>query len=866
MNMIAKLLHRLRALFRKEELDRELSDEMAFHLEKQIEQNIAAGMSAEEARYAALRSFGGVEQVKEECRDAWGVRFIDTLLQDIRFGLRMLAKNPGFTTVAVIMLGLGIAVTTTIFTVADDFLLRPLPFSNSDRLVMVKRYLQNVPQSGTNDPPSFKYWREQNHVFEEMAAWSEMTHHFNLTGAEGPERIPAMQVSAGFFRVLGVKPILGRTFSAAEDRSGGNPVAVISHSLWQTRFGGNAAIIGKTIILDGKDYTIIGVLPAGFRFSTTPEEVWTPLAEYLDGGHGGEFLNVIALLKPGVTLAQAQADMEAITTPWARQFSDWGNGDQWVAVESLRDRYARDLHPALLALLVAAALVLLIACANLANLLLARATSRYREIAMRRALGASRARIIRQMLLESLVLALLGGTGGLLIAFASVSAFYAVLPTGWQPIARGGIDATVLSFALVTLLLTVLLFGMAPAWSASGFDLNEGLKEGLRSPLASMSRRSFRAALVAGEVALAAMLLTGTALLMKSFARLSAVNLGFNSENVLTVDLARTKGGEDAFYKDVLERISALPWVRAAGAINYRPLYGPAWSQDITIEGRRPRAPNDKIYAGHRSVSLGYFRAMGIPLLKGRSFVATDQDKLVAVISETMARRDWPGEDAVGKRFRRNASDWFSIVGVVGDVKEDGATAEPAALMYFLEGYPNMTLVVPAAQNPTNLIADVRGIIRSVDPDQPIGGIHTMESIVSESVAPRRLTMLISGLFAGLALFLAMIGLYGVISYSVAQRSHEFGIRMALGAAKGDILRLIITQGFRLAVAGIIVGMAGALALTRVLTSLLYGITPADPITFGAVSLLLVGVALLACYIPARRATKIDPMVALRYE
>ncbi len=795
------------------------------------------------------------------------------LFQDVRYGLRMLVKNPGFTVVAVLTLALGIGVTTTIFTAANDFLLRPLPFGNSDRLVIVKRYFREFLQSGTNDPATLKFWREHNHVFQDVAAWNVMTDHFNLTGAEGPERVPAKQVSASFFGVLGVKPVLGRTFSAAEDRAGGNRVAVISHSLWQTRYGGNSGILGRTIILDGKDYAIIGVLPAGFRFSTTPEEVWTPLAlpDYGDGGHGGEFLYVIALLKPRISQAQAQADIEAITTPWARQFPDWGNGDQRVAVESVRDRYARELHPALLVLLVAAALVLLIACANLANLLLARATSRYKEIAIRRALGAGRARIIRQMLLESSVLALLGGSAGLLLAFACGRVFYTALPAGWQPMARGGIDARVVAFALVTLLLTVFLIGMAPAWSAAGFDLNEGLKEGLRGPLASMSRRSFRAALVVGEVALAAMLLTGATLLIKSFARLSAVPLGFNAENVVTIDLARTKGGEDAFYKDLLERLSALPQVRAAGAINFKPLYGgPAWGQDITVEGRPPRPRGDYIWAGHRSVTLGYFRAMGIPLLKGRSFVATDEEKRVAVISETMARRYWPGEDPVGKRFGVNCGggpcNWRSIIGVVGDVKEDGATGEPAIAMYFLETWAEMTLVVRAARNPTNLIADVRGIIRSVDPDQPLGNIRTMQNIVSESVAPRRLTMLISGLFAALALLLAMVGLYGVVSYSVAQRSHEFGIRMALGAAKGDILSLIVTQGVRLAMAGVILGMAGALTLTRVLTNLLFGITPTGPLTFGAVVLMLLGVTLLACYIPARRAAKVDPMVALRYE
>jgi len=386
-----------------------------------------------------------------------------------------------------------------------------------------------------------------------------------------------------------------------------------------------------------------------------------------------------------------------------------------------------------------------------------------------------------------------------------------------------------------------------------------------------MSRRSFRAALVVGEVALAAMLLMGAALAIKSFARLSAVDLGFEAENVLTVDLARSKGGPDAFYKGVLERLSALPQVWAAGVINFKPLYGgPAWGQDIAIEGRPRRPLNDSIYAGHRSVSLGYFRALGIPLLKGRSFAAADEDKSVAVVSAAMAQRYWPGEDPVGKRFGVNCSrggcSWNSIIGVVGDVKEDGATGEPVTAMYFLEIWPEMTLVVRANQNPTNLIADVRSVIHSVDPDQPLGSVRTMQNIVSEFVAPRRLTMLISGLFAGLALLLAIIGLYGVISYSVAQRNHEFGIRMALGARNDDILRMIVAQGFRLAMAGIVVGLAGAVVLTRVLANILFGIRPNDPLTLGVVAITLVGVTLFACYIPARRATKVDPMVALRHE
>jgi putative ABC transport system permease protein len=861
--------------FRRRYWDEERARELEAYLAIETDENIARGMSPEEARYAAQRKLGNPTLIREEIYHMNTLGWLETLWSDLRYGARMLRKNPSFTAVSVIMLALGIGVTTAIFTAANDFLLRPLPFSNSERLVVVTQYSSKTDQIwGTGqpldvDPPTYKYWREQNHVFEEMAAWSEMTHQVNLTGSEGPERVRAMQVTAEFFHVLGVNPVLGRTFSPAEDRPGGTRVAVISHALWQARYGGNSGILGKTMILDGKDYTVIGVLPAGFRFSTAPEDVWAPLAASLTEGHGGFYLTAIARLKPGVTLTQARADMDAMTSQLAQQFPEW-NQNLRVAVKSLRDRYTRDLHPALLALLGAAALVLLIACANLANLLLARGTGRHREIAVRRALGASRPRVIRQMLIESSVLALLGGSVGLLLAFAGARTFYAALPADWQPLTRGGIDASVLIFASVTSLLTVFLFGTAPAWSATGLDLNASLKEGWRSPVAGLRRRSFRAMAVAGEVATAAILLTGTGLLTKSFARLSAVNLGFNSENVLTVSLARTNKGVDAFYGKVIERITALPQVRAAGAINIPPLADGSWGQDIYIEGRPPRPRGDDIWATHRTVSLGYFRAMGIPLLAGRSFVATDQDKPVAVISKTMARRYWPGEDAVGRRFGISCPDgkcnWRTVVGVVGDVKELGATEKPFTSMYFLDTMNDMTLVVRAVQNPTNLIADVRGIIRSTDTDQTIGSTRTMENIVSDSVAPRRLTMVISGLFAALALLLAMVGLYGVIAYSVEQRRHEIGVRMALGARPQDILKMIVGQGALFAAVGLGLGLAGALAVTRLIREMLFSVEPADPAVFAVVFLTTAAFSLFATYWPARRAIKVDPMVALRYE
>ncbi|MGA3323189.1 MAG: ABC transporter permease [Terriglobia bacterium] len=867
---LRSIVEGLRTLFHKEKVEQEMDEELRGFLEAAAKDKMRSGMSQGAALRAARVEMGSLDGVKEEIRSSGWESTLETLWQDVRYSVRQLKRNPSFAAVSVITLGLGIGANTAIFTAANDFLLRPLPFGHSDRVVMVKWYnLKLGKSSGTVDPPTFKDWRDRNHVFTEVAAWSQGTGYYNLTGPEGPERIPAMQVSAAFFRVLGVRPVLGRAFSPEDDRAGASRVALISHALWQTRFGGNPGILGKTLILDGKDYAIIGVLPAGFRFSTTPEDVWTSLAGDLDGGRGGFFLNVIAWLKPGVSPAQAQANMDDHCAALSAQFPEHYR-DMKVAVESLRDRYTQDLRPALLALLAAAALVLLIACADLANLLLARATARYKEIAVRRALGASRTRIVRQMLMEGVVLAFLGGSAGLLMAFAGVRVFYAVLPTGWQPLTRGGIDASVLIFALAISLLTVLLFAMAPAWSSTGFELNETLKEGMRNPLAGGRRRSYRAALVATEVALAAMLLTGAGLLIKSFARLSAVNMGFRSENVLTVRLARTKAGGDAFYRDVLDRVAGLPQVRAAGAVNYGPLSGGLWGQDIIIQGAPPRPPGDLIWAQHRCVSLGYFRAMGIPLVKGRTFEAPDANKDVVIISETMAKRYWPGEDPIGKRFGVNCAGvpchWQSVVGVVGDIKELDAAAEPFASMYFLETSSKMTLVVRSAQDPTSLIADVRSIIHSIDPDQPLGDVRTMQNLMSESVAPQRLTVLISGLIAALALVLAMVGLYGVIAYSVAQRSHEFGIRMALGAGQKEILKMVVGQGLRVTAFGLVIGLAGAWAVTRLLRTILFAVEPTDPAVFALVLQVLIAVSLFASYWPARRATKVDPLVALRYE
>jgi putative ABC transport system permease protein len=801
-----------------------------------------------------------------------------TFFHDVRYGIRQLGRNPGFTAIALLTLALAIGANTSIFTVANDFLLRPLPFRNSDRVVMVKCYQRKIVQSGMAseggwaDQPSFKYWRDHNQVFQAMAAWAgEGVQEQNyLTSPEGSERVHAKEVTEGFFRVLGVTPVLGRTFSVAEDQPGGNRVVIISHALWQTRYGSDPAILGKKLALNGKSHEIIGVLPANFRFSIVPEDLWLPLQANLDEGAGGDYLHALGLLKPGVAFAQAQADMDALAPQLAKLYPQEWNTDQFVKVESLRDRYAKQLRPSLLALLGLAALVLLIACANIANLLLARAAGRQQEIAIRGALGAGRSRIVRQLLIESGLLGLAGGAVGVLMASYGVEILYALLPSAWSPLIRGGVDGPVLLFSLAISLLTVLLFGVAPALRASGFDLNEALKQGLRAARLDAGPHSYRGILVAGEVALAAILLTAAGLLAKSFVRLSTVELGFQPESVLTVALHRTGQHMEHFYDPLLQRISALPRVRAAGIINYAPLSGGGWGQDIEIEGRPPRARGDLIWAAHRQASPGYFRAMGIPLLRGRTFEESDWWSANAIISEAMAKQYWPGENPVGKRFGVNCSDspchWQTVVGVVGDVKELGPAAEPAVAMYFMEIGDDMTLAVRATQEPARLVALIRQIVHSIDPKQAIGDVRTMESMASESVAPQRLTMLVSTLFAALALVLAMVGLYGVISYSVAQRTHEFGIRMALGAERRDILKLVVGQGSQVILAGAGMGMLGALALTRFVSSLLFGVKPTDPLTYLAVSLLLFAVALLASYIPARRATKVDPLVALRYE
>ncbi len=859
---------RLRSIFRRNRVEQELDEELRFHLEQCIERNVAHGMGTREARRQASLALDGLEQCKEECRDMRHVNLLDDLLRDLAYTARTLRKAPAFAITVVLTIALGVGANTAIFSVFKDFLLRPLPFRDPGRLVIVTQFNPSQVEklTGYASPANYLDWKAQNHVFEDMGAWDAMIQQCNLTGADEPERITGKRVSSSFFSVLGVSPLYGRLFGPEQDRPGGDAVAVLGYSLWERRFGARPDVVGTQIALDGKRFTVIGVLPARFRFSTPPDDVWVPLAGLLQGGRGGRHLKVIARLKPGMSIPQAQREMKAMAAGLAREYPQDDRGET-ALVGSLRDSYARTLRPALVVLLSAAALVLLIACANIAAVLLARAAARRKEMAMRRALGASKARIVRQALTESLLLSLSGGVLGVLLAVASVPLLYAAVPARMHPLEPVGVDAPVLFLTLLVSIATGLLFGIAPACSAAGADIHPGLKETSSAGTPRTGRWRLRGTLVISEMALAVMLLIGAGLLIKSFARLLEVDSGFRAENVLTMNLSRNSG-DYAFYTDVLQRIAALPGVRAAGAANFIPINEDSWGQDVCIEGRPPRAPGGYIWAAHRSVSLDYFRAMGISLLQGRRFVERDLRSPVAIVNEAMARSYWPNEEPIGKRFKIGASskEWISVIGVVKNVRHYGLDTEATPEMYFLEAMPRMTLVVRAEADPTNLIAAVRSAIRTADRNQPISDVRTMERIIAESVAPRRLTMMLTTLFAAFALLLASIGLYGLASYSVALRRHDIGVRMAVGAQPADIIRSVVRDNMLMALAGTAIGLAGAWAVARVTTSLLFGVTLHDPTVFVVAPLLLAAAMLIASYLPARRAARIDPLQALRCE
>jgi putative ABC transport system permease protein len=809
---------------------------------------------------------------------------METLWQDLRFGFRQLLNKPGFALIAVLSLALGIGANTAIFSLVDAVLLRPLPFHDPDRLVMVWEDATGIgfPRN-TPAPANYADWKTQNQVFEDMAALSWKS--YNLTDEGEPEQVEAQAVTANFFPLLGVKPELGRNFTQEEDQPGRNKVALISYGLWQRRFGGDPALIGKAILLDGEKSTVIGVMPPGFQFLAKETGLWVPMAFSREelAKRSSHYLTVVARMKPDVTLAQARSDIAAIMQRINRDHPQPGF-EFGSTVISLREQLAGDVRPALIVLLVAVGFVLLIACANIANLLLSRGAARFREIAVRTALGAGRRRIVRQLLTESMLLAAAGGVAGLLFAWLSFSFLKQLIPGGMVLNAAVRIDARIFGFTLLLSLLTGVIFGLAPALQAAKVDLNEALKQSGGRTGTGAGHRRLRSALVIIEIALALVLLVGAGLLIQTFLRLRALDIGVDTENVLTARtlLPRSKYGElpkrAAFYQQVLERVRALPGVVSAGYTTAVPLTWKGGTSSFTVEGREQGPVKDALT---RQVSPGYMETMGIRLRRGRFFDDRDgaQSQPVSIINETMAHQFWPGGNALGKRFKFGLPDsqtpWVTVVGVVGDVKEMGLQAPAKPEMFFpYQQPPNpfwfwnapRDLTVRTSGDPLSVAAAVRQAVWSVDRNQPVSNIRTMGHVLAEEVAQRRIGMMLLAAFAALALLLASLGIYGVLSYAVAQRTQEIGIRMALGADRKDVLRMVVTDGIRLATAGIAIGLGVSFALTRLMAGLLFGISASDPRTLGAVTLLLIAVALIACYVPARRAAKVDPMIALRCE
>jgi predicted permease len=878
---------RTRSLARRGRVEDELDRELRFHVEQETEEYVARGMPPAVARNAALRRLGGYVQVQEECREMRRVQYIENFVQDLRYALRSLGKSPGFTTVIVLTLALSIGANSAIFSVIEGVLLRSLPYKDPEQIVRVFTRSSSYPKFPMNHF-DFRDVRSANRSFESMALYTR--NDLQLSGVGEPVRLTGFRVSAGFFHVLGISPARGREFGPNEELPGNGRQVILSDRAWRSYFGGAADIVGRKVTLDAEPYVVAGVMPPG---TDHPGNVYNPVAygENVDlwmpfafqgnpARRGSHFTEVIARLKPGVSAAQAESELNAIFVDLGTKYGAPKGWTTWVV-----PLYREVVGPSqrlLLVLLGAVGLVLLIACVNAANLLLARATARQREIAVRTALGAGRGRLVRQMLTESLLIALAGGTAGAALAVVGTKALVRMMPAGFPRAESIALDGTVFAFTFAVAVGTGLLFGLVPAMQAARFDVQQGLREGGRGSTGSGRQARLRSVLVAGEVALASVLLIGAGLMLRSFVNLLRSDPGFRAQHVLTAKLALPletyKGREPVmrFYDRAQRELQSIPGVVSAGTGTDLPWTG----YDDNLGGwkyeDRPSDPNDSTHARYHCASADYFRALGIPLLRGRLFTEADAATAppVVVINQAMARKYWPNEDPVGKRLDFGFSDkptWTAVVGIVGDVKDrpNSPAAEPAFWWPTTQmpmPFGRMAVVLRASSDSAPLIRDLREAVRRLDPGLAVSDARVMEQVAGESFQTPRFALFLVALFAGLALALAATGVYGVVSYAVSQRMHEFGMRMALGAGQWDVIRLVLGHGVRLAAIGVGIGLAGGAALSQLLGSLLYEVKRVDPVTYAAVALVGVGVAALACYVPARRATGADPMQALRSE
>ena len=802
---------------------------------------------------------------------------MDSLIKDIRYGLRSLFKRPAFTAIALVALALGIGANTAIFSLVNAVVLRPLPFSQPDRLVWVWGNIRNGGNRASISPPDFLDYREKNKAFENFAASFSMPLAVNITGAGDPERLNGSAVTGNYFQTFGVTPLLGRGFTLENEKTGQDNVAVISHELWQRRFGGDPEIVNKKIVLDGKAIQVLGVMGPDVSLPQ-PAELWVPLNFDSDPGmkmRKAHFLRPIGRLKPGVSLTQAQADLDLVAAQLEKQYPDSNTG--WnTRLVSLREQLLGSSRIYVCILFGTVGLVLLIACANVANLLLVRAAARQKEIALRTALGASRPRIMRQMITESVLLAIMGGALGVLLARFGVDLLVSLSQDTLPRTVTVRVDATVLLFTFLISLATGLLFGLAPAFRTMQVNLIESLKEGVRGAGETTLRNRTRSLLVVFESAIAVMLLIAAGLLVRSLIALQNVDPGFDANNVLTMRLNLARNKYDTpektsnFLTELQTRAGNLPGVETVGVITELPLSGQLNDVPFNVEGRPPVTVDQAFDADFRRINQNYFSALHIPLLRGRNFTEQEVrrgDELV-IVSQQLVNQVFPNEEPLGKRLITVMGDTrYEIIGVVGDIRHQSLAGVPAATMYFPTIESNFTnLVIRTKSDPSSVAAGVRKEIHAIDPDQPVAAVKSMTTLVHESVASQRYRTTLLGLFAVLAVVLAATGIYGVMSYTVAQRTHEIGVRMALGARQGDVLKLVVRQGMLLALAGVGLGLIGAFALTRVMATLLFQVTAKDPITFAVVAGLLIAVAFVACFVPALRATKVDPLVALRYE